>query len=59
MAKAKKTRPRDHLFRWRITLIKGTPTRYFCHVHALDAKSAIEEAAKEVRVPDNLRDASR
>jgi hypothetical protein len=41
---------------WRATLIKGTPVRCLGHVHAPDEKSAIEEAAKEFRVPNNLRD---
>jgi len=33
-----------------------TPARYLGHVHAKDEASAINEAAKEFRVPDNLRD---
>ena len=56
MAKAKKTKPRERLHEWRATLIKGTPARYLGHVHAPDEKSAIEGAAKEFRVPGNLRD---
>jgi len=48
MAKAKKTKPRDRLFRWRATLIKGTPAWYLGHVDAKDEASAIDEAAKEL-----------
>src|SRR5262245_14522901 len=33
----------------------ATPARYLGHVHAPDEQSAIDEAAKEFRVPDNLR----
>ena len=56
MAKARKTKPRDFQHRWRATLIKGTPAKYLGHVEAPDEETAIEEAAKEFRVPDNLRD---
>jgi len=35
---------------------KGAPARYLGHVHAPDEKSAIGEAAKEFRVPENLHD---
>jgi len=52
MAKAKKSKHRDHVHRWRATLIKGTPARYLGHVHAPDEERAIEEAAKEFRVPE-------
>jgi hypothetical protein len=55
-AKAKKTKPRERLFEWHATLIQGTPARYLGHVHAPDEKWAIAEAAKEFRVPDNLRE---
>src|SRR5262249_1886928 len=37
-------------------LIKGTPARYLGLIHAPHEKAAIEEAAKEFRVPDNPRD---
>src|SRR5262245_66322536 len=36
MAKARKTKPRERLFEWRATLIKGTPARYLGHVRAPD-----------------------
>src|SRR5262245_39716459 len=54
--KAKTTEKHDMLFRWRATLIKATPARYLGHVDAKDETSAIDEAAKEFRVPDNLCD---
>ena len=57
MAKAKKTKPCDRVHSWRATLLKATPAKYLGHVHAPDEASAIKEAAKEFRVPDNLRDA--
>jgi hypothetical protein len=28
MAKAKKSKPRDRLIRWRVNLIKGTPAKF-------------------------------
>lgn len=56
MAKAKKTKSRERLFRWRASLIKATPARYLGHVDAKDEAPAIKEAAKEFHVPDNLHD---
>jgi hypothetical protein len=42
MAKAKKTKPREHLFRWRISLIKGTPAKFIGFVRLV----AIREELK-------------
>jgi hypothetical protein len=56
MAKAKKTKPRERLVEWRVSLIKGTPARFVGYVHAPDAKAAEDIAAKEHRIPDTLRD---
>jgi hypothetical protein len=56
MAKVRKTKPREQLFRWRATLIKGTPAKYTGYVEAADEKTAIEEAAKEFKVSETLRD---
>ena len=56
MAKAKKTKPRDHQFRWSISLIKATPAKYLGHVFARDETDAIKEAAKEFKVGEALRD---
>jgi hypothetical protein len=53
---SQKTKPRERLFSWRATLIKGTPAKYLGYVDAPDEKSAIEEAAKEFKISDTLRD---
>jgi hypothetical protein len=56
MAKAKKSKPRDRLVEWRVSLIKGTPAKFIGYVHAPDAKTAEDLAAEEFRIPDTLRD---
>ena len=56
MAKAKKIKPRDYGHRWRVTLLKATLAKYLGHVEAVDEATAIEKAAKEFRVPDNVLD---
>ena len=56
MAKAKKTKPRDRLFRWRVSLIKATPAKFIGFVHAPDEKSAIETAAEDYDISETLRD---
>lgn len=56
MAKAKKTKPRERLLRWRVSLIKGTPAKFIDYVQAADAKTAEDIAAKEHRISDTLRD---
>jgi hypothetical protein len=55
MAKAKKTKPREHLVRWRLSLIKGTPAKFIDFVEATprDGKKQVAEAH---RIPDALRD---
>lgn len=45
MAKAKKTKPRERLLRWRVSLIKGTPAKFIGYVQAADAKTAEDIAA--------------
>ena len=52
MAKAKKTKPRDNLPRWRVNLIKGTPAKFIDFVEAPDAKTAEEIAAKAHEISD-------
>jgi len=47
VAKAKRTKPQEHLSRWHMTLIKGTPAKYLGHVHAKDEAEAIKDAAKD------------
>jgi hypothetical protein len=56
MAKAKKTKPRDHKSRWSISLIKATPAKFLGQVFAKDEAEAIKEAAKEFNVAEALRD---
>lgn len=56
MAKATKTKPREHLHRWSISLIKATPAKYLGQVFAKDEAEAISEAAKEFKVGEALRD---
>jgi len=55
MAKARKSTPRGFDYRWRSSLIRGTPGRYLGHVQAKDQATAIEKAAAEFEVPDALR----
>jgi hypothetical protein len=54
MAKAKKTKPRDHQVRWSISLIKGTPAKYLGQIFATNEAEAIKEAAKEFNVAEEL-----
>jgi hypothetical protein len=56
MAKAKKSKPRDHRVRWSISLIKATPAKYLGQVFAISEAEAIKEAAKEFNVAEALRD---
>ena len=56
MAKAKKSKPRDHQVRWSISLIKATPAKYLGQVFASTESEAIKEAVKEFNVAENLRD---
>ncbi len=56
MAKAKKTKPREHMFRWRVSLIKGTPAKFIDFAIAPDAETAEKQVAEEHRIPDTLRD---
>ena len=56
MAKAKKSKPRDHQVRWTISLIKATPAKYLGQVFATNEAEAIKEAVKEFNVAENLRD---
>ena len=56
MAKAKKSKPRDHRVRWSISLIKATPAKYLGQVFATSEAEAIKEAVKEFKIAEPLRD---
>ena len=56
MARAKKSKPRDHKSGWSISLIKATPAKYLGQVFASSQAEAIKEAAKEYNVAEALRD---
>jgi hypothetical protein len=56
MAKAKRSKPRDHQVHWTISLIKATPAKYLGQVFAANEAAAIKEAAKEFNVAEALRD---
>jgi hypothetical protein len=47
MAKSKTTKPREHLIRWRVNLMKATPAKFIDFVEAPHAKTAEDIAAKE------------
>ena len=56
MAKAKTTKPHDHLVRWRVSLIKATPAKFLGYVHAPDEASAIAMAIEDYGISERLRD---
>jgi len=56
MAKAKKTKPRDRLVRWRVSLIKGTPAKFIDFAYAPDAATAEKQVAEEHEISEALRD---
>src|SRR3954447_26392124 len=53
--KPKNSKPRERLFRSRATLIKGTPAKFLGHVDAPDEERAREQAAKEFKVSEVLK----
>jgi hypothetical protein len=55
MAKAKKTKPRDRLVRWRVSLIKGTPAKFVDFTLAPDAETAEKQVAEEHKISETLR----
>jgi hypothetical protein len=55
MAKAKKTKPRERLVRWRVNLIEGAPAKFIDFLEAPDAKTAEDIAAKEHKISETLR----
>jgi hypothetical protein len=56
MAKAKKTKPREHVIRWRVSLIKGTPAKFIDFAYAPDAKTAEKQVAEDHKISETLRD---
>jgi hypothetical protein len=55
MAKAKKTKPREHLIRWRVSLITGTPAKFIDFTLAPDAETAERQVAEAHGIGDKLR----
>jgi hypothetical protein len=55
MAKAKKTKPREHLFRWRVSLITATPAKFVDFTMAPDAETAEELVADAHDIAPDLR----
>jgi hypothetical protein len=55
MAKAKKTKPREHLIRWRVSLITATPAKLVDFTMAPDAATAEEQVAEAYDIGDELR----
>jgi hypothetical protein len=55
MAKAKKTKPREHLIRWRVSLITATPAKFVDFTMAPDAETAEEQVAEAHDIGDALR----
>ena len=56
MAKAKKTKPRDNLIRWRVSLITKTPAKFVDFAYAPDAAAAEKRVAEEHEISETLRD---
>jgi hypothetical protein len=56
MAKAKKSKSRERLPRWRVSLIKGTSAKFIDYALAPDAATAEKQVAEEHRIPETLRD---
>jgi len=52
MAKAKTSKPRERIFRWRVSLLKATPAKLIGYVDAPDADTALKEAIKEYEVKE-------
>jgi hypothetical protein len=55
-AYAKKTKPRDHMVRWRISLITSTPAKFTDFTMAPDAETAEEQVAEAHDISETLRD---
>jgi hypothetical protein len=55
MAKAKKTKPRERLFRWRVSLLTKTPARFVDFTLAPDQETAEEQVAEAHKISETLR----
>jgi hypothetical protein len=55
MAKAKKTKLRNHLVRWRVSLITATPAKFIDFTMAPDAETAEEQVAEAHDIGETLR----
>ena len=44
LVKAKRTKPREHLIRWRVSLIKGRPAKFIDFAYAPDRLSATPDS---------------
>ena len=55
MAKAKKTKPCEHLVRWRVSLITATPAKFIDFTMARDAETAEEQVAETYDIGVDLR----
>jgi hypothetical protein len=56
MAKAKKTKPRHRLVRWRVSLNRGTPAKFIDYALAPDAATAEKQVAEAHDIREDLRD---
>ena len=56
MAKAKKSKPQEHLFRWRVSLIGKTPAKFVDYTLAPDAETAEAQVAEAHDISETLRD---
>ena len=56
MAKAKKTKPREHLFRWRVSLITKTPAKFVDYILAPTAEEAERQVAEAHDIREDLGD---
>ena len=56
MAKARKTKPRERLPRWRVSLITATPAKFVDFTLAPDAETAEAQVAEAHDISDTLRD---
>jgi hypothetical protein len=55
MAKAKKSKPRERLLRWRMSLITKTPGKFVDFTLALDAETAEKQVAEAHDISETLR----